>query len=54
MDKLQELDYLAQELKKLESLPPSPPEVEEYLGEKIIELRNQIGWILIDLHLTIN
>ena len=49
---MEELEYLVQEIKRIESLPPSPPEVEEFLGEILTELHNQIGWILIDLQLT--
>jgi hypothetical protein len=49
-----ELEYLCKEIERIEAFPECPQEVEEFLGEMIVALQNEIEEILSSLDLTIN
>jgi len=48
-DKIDEIIDLIAEIKRIELLPPSPIEVEEYLGEMIVCIENRIIEIMGDI-----
>jgi len=51
---VEELEYLCKEIERIENFPKCPPEVEEFLGEMITALHNEIDKIFLELNPTIN
>ena len=48
-----DIAYILRELDIIEQLPEAPPEVEEYLGEIICQLQNQLAREIEKLNLPI-